>query len=165
MLPPPEHKDPLAPPGETEHSNTPEHVNASALLMDDPAVPSRPWKPAPLALGVDPKAPRTANKVYSSIVSGMLTEVQHQFGCLLFVDNAYPNIDTQVNWSIKLWEKACIGSGNYYDLGKDMMNLVRGLSITHPDILTPRGTTDQGEMFAWQRCYLATCPPSHQCLI
>jgi hypothetical protein len=85
-------------------------------------------------VGVDPKAPRTANKVYSSLVAGMLTEAQHKFEYLILTENAYPNVNTQVRWSIECWEQVCKNSGNYFNLGKDMMNLVRTLSITAQDV-------------------------------
>ena len=114
-----------------ESANILEHAHIPAPLMDahNRTVPAHPWPPAPLAPGVDAKAPRMANKVYSNIVSGMLTEAEHKFECLLFIENAYPDVGTQVNWSIKIWEEICIKSGNYYNLVKDMMNLVRILSL------------------------------------
>lgn len=86
---------------------------------------AHPWPPAPLAPGVDQKAPRTVNKVYDSVVAGMLTEAQHGFECLLFVEDAYPGIDTQIWWSIECWEMVYVGSQHYFKLSKEMMSLVR----------------------------------------
>lgn len=143
---PPEHEDVSTGPG---RSSAPENIDTSphapqtprpagsecidaAGSVDSPpssAVPRHPWPPAPLAPGVDPKAPRTANRVYSSLVAGMLTEAQHKFECLVFIENAYPNIDMQIKWSIACWEQVCIDSKNYFNLGRDIMNLVRPLII------------------------------------
>ena len=87
--------------------------------------PPHPWPLAPLAPGVDPKAPRTANKVYDTVVARMLTEAQHKFECLLFIEDAYPSIDTQIRWSIECWEMICVGTGCYFELSKEMISLVR----------------------------------------
>jgi hypothetical protein len=87
-------------------------------------LPDHPWLPAPLAPGMDPKAPRTANKVYDAIVAGMLTEAQHRFECLLFIEDTYPGIDKQVRWSISCWEAVCLDTKHYFELSKEMMNLV-----------------------------------------
>lgn len=88
-------------------------------------LPAHPWPPAPLAPGVDPKTPKTANKVYDNIVATMLNEAQHKFECRLFVENAYPNLDTQIRWSIECWEAICAESQRYFELSKEMRNLVR----------------------------------------
>ena len=87
-------------------------------------LPTCPWPHAPLAPGMDPKAPRTANKVYNSAVVGMLTEAQHKFECLLFIKDAYPSIDTQVRWLSECWEMVCVESKHYFKLSKEMRNLV-----------------------------------------
>jgi len=111
----------------SQPGNPPPSPRARAIsLRTTPAtVPARPWPPAPFAPGVDSKAPKTANKVFSSIVARMLTEAQHKFECLLFVEDAYPGIDTQVKWSIQCWETICLSTECYYSLSKEMMNLVR----------------------------------------
>lgn len=90
-----------------------------------PALPAHPWQPAPLAPGADPKAPRTANKAYNNVVAGMLTDAQHRFESLLFVEDAYPGIDKQIRWSIECWDAVCSESQNYFELSKEMMSLVR----------------------------------------
>ena len=64
------------------------------------------------------------NKVYNSVVAGMLTEAQHGFECLLFVEDAYPGIDTQIRWLIECWETVCMGSQRYFELSREMMSLV-----------------------------------------
>ena len=87
-------------------------------------VPARPWPPAPLAPGVDPKAPRTANKVFDAVVARMLTSAQHEFECLLVVEDAYPGIDTQIRWSMECWEIVCSDTKCYYELSREMMSLV-----------------------------------------
>ena len=91
-------------------------------------LPAHPWPPAPLAPGVDAKTPKTANRVYESIVTTMLNEAQHKFECLLFVENAYPNLDTQIKWSIGCWENVCAESDRYFELSKEMRGLVRNAS-------------------------------------
>ena len=87
-------------------------------------LPPHPWPPAPLAPGVNPKAPKSANKVFETVVAAMLTEAQHKFECLLFVEDAYPGIDTQIRWSIECWEAICKGAGCFFELSKEMMSLV-----------------------------------------
>jgi len=114
-----------APPSQL--SNPPLSSSRGAPLSESSkstVLPAHPWPPAPLAPGVDPKAPRTANKVYDSVVAGMLTEAQHRFECLLFVEDAYPSIDMQIRWSIECWEMVCSESRRYFELSKEMMNLV-----------------------------------------
>jgi len=149
----PQHQDPSpqrqllpAAPVPPDYLGTPEHVSLStgtcspvppSRSNDTPSssrgappppkpmvLPPHPWQPAPLAPGVDPKAPRTANKVFDSVVAGMLTKAQHRFECLLFVEDAYPTIDVQIQWSIKCWETVCSGSQRYFELSKEMMSLV-----------------------------------------
>ena len=93
--------------------------------------PPHPWPPAPLAPGVDPKSPRTANKAYDTVVAVMLTEAQHKFECLLFVEDAYPGIDTQIRWSFTCWEAICVDTKRYYELSKEMMNLVRDHTMAY----------------------------------
>lgn len=143
---PPQHQGPLPSPHiRSNRVNTPEHFDSptgvrspeppsqpnnpppssSAVPYKPVALPARPWPPAPLALGVDPKAPKTANKVYDSVVASMLTKSQHQFECLLFVKDAYPGIDTQIQWSIECWETVCSETRCCYALSKEMMSLVR----------------------------------------
>ena len=143
---PPQHHNPSLALDLPEHIDTPEWVNppvrthspassqsgnlppsSSKHAPPPPELPTllaHPWPHAPLAPGTDPKAPRTANKVYDSVVVGMLTEAQHKFECLLFINNAYPNIDTQFRWSTKCWEMACVESERYFKLSKEMRNLV-----------------------------------------
>ena len=87
-------------------------------------LPAHPWPPAPLTPGVDSKAPKTANKVYEPAVANMLNEAQHDFECLLFVENAYPDFDAQIRWSIESWEAICVKSQHYFELSKEMRNLV-----------------------------------------
>jgi hypothetical protein len=99
--------------------------HTTPLQSTSATLPDRPWLTAPLAPGVDPKAPRTANKVYDPVVAGMLTEAQHRFECLLFVEDAYPAIDRQIRWSISCWETVCLDMGRYFELSKEMMTLVR----------------------------------------
>ena len=60
----------------------------------------------------------------------MLTDAQHRFECLLFVEDAYPAIDTQIRWSIECWESVCVESQRYFDLSKEMMNLVCNASCS-----------------------------------
>jgi hypothetical protein len=79
---------------------------------------------------VDPKTSRTANKVYDNVVANMLNEAQHKFERLLFVENAYPNLDTQIRWSIQCWEEVCVASQRYFELTKEMRSLVR--HANHP---------------------------------
>ena len=73
------------------------------------------------------KTPQTANKVFDPVVSRMLHEAQHRFECLIFVDNAYPTIDTQIGWSTECWEAACVDSRTFFDLSKAMRTLVSDL--------------------------------------
>jgi len=58
----------------------------------------------------------------------MLTKAQHSFECLLFVEDAYPAIGTQIRWSMECWESVCTESQCYFELSKEMMNLVRTAS-------------------------------------
>lgn len=96
-------------------------------------LPAHPWPPALLAPGVDPKAPKTANKVYDTVVAGMLTGAQHRFETLLFTENAYPDLDTQIRWSIECWETVCAESQRYFELSKEMRNSVcAALYSTNP---------------------------------
>ena len=144
---------PLPSPTPREPIATPEHINPSfgthessgtqSLQTDNPLpspshvnslppkLPPRPWPSAPLAPGVDPKAPRMANKVYDTIVAGMLTEAQHKFECLLFVEDAYPGIDTQIRWSLTCWEETCVDAKRYFELSREMMNLVSDCIAIH----------------------------------
>jgi hypothetical protein len=115
------------------HSPTPppQPVNppiVSSMKRVEP--PPTPWPTAPFAPGVDPKAQRKANKAYDSVVSNMLTEAQHKFELLLFVEDAYPKIDVQIRWSTECWRAVCLESERYFHLSKDMMNLVRSISTT-----------------------------------
>lgn len=91
----------------------------------DDSLPPRPWPPAPLAPGTDPKTPKTANKFYDKTVAGMLTDAQHAFECLLFTKDAYPDLSIQVRWSLGCWEAVCKSTKTFYELSKDMLNLVR----------------------------------------
>ena len=117
--------------GSGAHSPTPPNFSRPvSLLPKCTELPDHPWPPAPLAPGVDPKAPKTANRMYSSIVAGMLTESQHRFECHIFVDDAYPDLGTQIQWSFHCWELVCVKSKNFFELTKEMMNLVRDLYIT-----------------------------------
>lgn len=54
----------------------------------------------------------------------MLKEAKHRFECHLFVDNAYPTLETQITWSIKFWEEVCMEIQNYFNLSKAMRGLV-----------------------------------------
>ena len=151
---PSQHRDLSPPPDPSERVTTPDinHPGRISPCSPTPLLPSRnpppsspkaapppsqlttlpphPWLPAPLAPGVDPKVPRTANRVYESVVASMLTEAQHKFECLLFVENAYPSIDTQIRWSIQCWEAVCATSQRYFELSKEMRNLVRDTLFT-----------------------------------
>lgn len=147
---PPERQDPSPAPDLPKHVDTPECVatpvgahsstpsqsgnpppsssnDAPLGLPELRMLPTHPWPHAPLAPGMDPKAPRTANKVYNSAVAGMLTEAQHKFECLLFIEDAYPSIDTQVRWSSECWEMVCVESERYFELSKEMRNLVHNM--------------------------------------
>lgn len=88
-------------------------------------LPPLPWPPAPFAPGVDPAAPKTANRAYDTVVARMLAEAEHRFECLLFTENAYPDIDKQIQWSMECWEAVCIKFKRYYDLSREMMNLIK----------------------------------------
>ena len=122
--------------------------------------PARPWPTAPLAPGVDSKTPKTANKVYDNMVATMLNEVQHKFECFLFVKNAYPDLDTQIGWSTECWETICTDSQCYFELSKEMRNLVRD-----PPLLVwlagHSAQTDQGKVLAWLGCGPPARPPGH----
>jgi len=85
-----------------------------------------PWPPALLVPGVDPKAPKNANKVYENLAATMLNKAQHKFESLLFVENTYPGHDTQIRWLIECWEAVCTESQCYFELSKEMRNLVHG---------------------------------------
>jgi|SRR5882757_5067045 len=128
--PPPTHPNSLT----STHSPTPAPSQSSTTAPTPavprptelaPQAPPRPWPPAPLAPGVDPKTPRTANKVYDAVVAGMLSQAQHKFECLLFTEDAYPNIDVQIRWSLECWEAVCSGTRTYFELSKEMLSLVR----------------------------------------
>lgn len=54
----------------------------------------------------------------------MLADAQHAFECLLFTKDAYPDLNTQVQWSYGCWEAVCKSSNTYYELSRDMLNLV-----------------------------------------
>jgi hypothetical protein len=100
--------------------------------MDRPpsdTLPPHPWAPAPLAPGVDPKAYKIANKSYDTVISTMLKQAEHRFECFLFVDDAYPTVDTQIRWSTECWEDVCVQSSNYFELSNPMRMLV---SVTSP---------------------------------
>ena len=137
--PSPAHDEP-----DLEHVNTPAGSSAPGPSRNEggvlppasndsdvppsPAMPAHPWDPAPFAPGVDSKTPKNANKVYDTAVASMLNEAEHQFECLLFVENAYPNLDTQIMWSSKCWENTCIDSRKFFELSKEMRNLVCDVS-------------------------------------
>ena len=143
VLPPtpdsPEHASPDSPtigahsptPPSQLTSPSPGFSRGAPLRPTLATAPARPWMPAPLAAGVDPKTPRTANKVYSTAVAGMLNEAQHKFECLLFIEDAYPNIDTQIKWSIECWEEVCSDNRQYFELSKEMLSLVRNKIISN----------------------------------
>jgi hypothetical protein len=148
--PPPQNRAASRPSISPEHVTTLENIESSIqsppLPLDGSSgivplssrsveLPAHPWKPAPLAPGVDPKVPKTANRVYDSVVAGMLTDAQHRFECLLFVENAYPDISIQIRWSFESWEEVCSKYKNFFELSKEMMNLVR-ISHGHPRLLT-----------------------------
>ena len=97
---------------------------ATSSAADTTHLPPRPWPPAPLAPGVDAKAPKLVNRAYSIVVAGMLTEAQHRFECLVFVEDAYPDLNTQIWWAFECWEAVCSKSKTYFELSKEMMSLV-----------------------------------------
>jgi len=65
-----------------------------------------------------------ANKDFEGVVAAMLGEAGQRFECLLFIDNTYPTLETQMKWSMECWEAVCLESQNYFDLSKTMMRLV-----------------------------------------
>ena len=55
----------------------------------------------------------------------MLIEAQHRFEGLIFTEDAYPDLGTQIRWVFESWEGVCLKNKTYFDLLKAMMNLVR----------------------------------------
>ena len=117
-----------APTSSREPNDLPPITSCNTTFPLSARLPAHPWPPAPLAPGVDAKTPKTANKVFDNVVANMLNEAQHKFECLLFVNNAYPGLDKQIKWSIECWEAICAESQNYFELSKEMRNLVSDLS-------------------------------------
>lgn len=89
--------------------------------------PPRPWPPAPFAPGVNDKKTKTANKEYDDVVARMLSTTEHDFENRIFTEDGYPDLNTQVRWSIECWEDVCREENHYYGLSNDMRNLVRFL--------------------------------------
>lgn len=93
-------------------------------MPDAMGLPPCPWPPAPLAPGTDATSPKLANRAYNSIVSGMLAEAQHKFKCLIFTEDTYLDIHTQIRWAFECWEAICSKNKTFFELSKEMMNLV-----------------------------------------
>ena len=123
--------DPIATPRNTSsgahadanHPPSPEGSSSDASV--DPT-PPHPWPPAPI---VDPNATPTTNRAYDKVVVGLLTDAQHRFECLVFVRDAYPDINKQVRWAYQCWEDVCVKHKSYYELSKDMLTSVCGVSL------------------------------------
>lgn len=86
--------------------------------------PPRPWPPAPFAPGVDHKKAKTANKDYDDIVARMLSTAEHDFESQISTEDPYPDLSTQIRWSIECWEGVCKEEDHYWELSNDMRNLV-----------------------------------------
>ena len=117
-------------------SHTPHDSQATTskpiALPSSATVPARPWPLAPLAPGVDATSPQRANKNFEITVAAMLKEAEHRFECRLFVDNAYPTLETQITWSIECWEEVCMETQNYFSLSKAMRGLVSNPPLPLP---------------------------------
>lgn len=103
---------------------TPPTASQNATSSHPDNKPAHPWPTAPLAPGVDSRTAKTANKAYDTVTANMLNEAQHRFETKLFIENAYPDLETQVRWSMECWESACGEYKTYYELSKDMRSLV-----------------------------------------
>ncbi|KAM6494749.1 hypothetical protein JOM56_009372 [Amanita muscaria] len=100
---------------ERTHSETP----------DDQGPPAKRVKLTPASFRngrVPGKSPKASD--YEEGVEKMLLNAMHEFACLIFTVNAFPDDEIQIQWARTVWKNACDKADSHYELSHRMIKLI-----------------------------------------
>ncbi|KAF8336709.1 hypothetical protein F5887DRAFT_1078611 [Amanita rubescens] len=83
-------------------------------------------KQLPLAPFCDGKKPGKNPKAadYEESVEKMLLNAMHEFSCLIFTTDAFPDDKVQIRWAWTVWKNACHRVNVHYELSHRMIRLI-----------------------------------------
>ncbi|KAM6488881.1 hypothetical protein JOM56_015658 [Amanita muscaria] len=88
--------------------------------------PAKRAKLIPVAPFRNGKGPGKSLKAsdYDEGVEKMLLNAMHEFACLIFTANAFPDDETQIKWARAVWKNACDKVDSHYELSHRMIRLI-----------------------------------------
>ncbi|KAM6494015.1 hypothetical protein JOM56_010376 [Amanita muscaria] len=108
-----------------EHGHAPVIAIGGAKTPDDQGPPAKRVKLTPASFRngrVPGKSPKASD--YEEGIEKMLLNAMHEFACLIFTVNAFPDDEIQIQWAQTVWKNACNKADSHYELSHRMIKLI-----------------------------------------